>query len=343
MSLLSAAIIGTGHIAGGYDEKKLNDATGIYTHAGAYAAHGGFELKTVFDVDGERAESFRCTWRAGCSVTGAEEIYGGFHDVISVCTPDHTHFDIVRNILVAGCCRTVFVEKPLATDSAQLEELIQLAEAHSIQLVVNFQRRNEPAHREICDLIAARPGELLSVSGHYMKGLWHIGVTMIDTLCYLCGYPEAVLAYNRIFNQEVNDYSYEFVLYYPGFTAVVKTTDADRFHYNYHIFEIDLLFSDRRLTLVDISQGLKETPVTGYAYSGVKVMNERESQYRETGYKSSMKDAVGYIYDITTGKLPHGVNTPQSSWNNLQIINHITESFERGSVKLHFEQGLWKK
>lgn len=343
MSSLSVAIVGTGHIAGGYDEKKLGDDAGIYTHAGAYAAHGGFELKTVFDVDKERAESFRRIWKAGCAATDQAGIYGGFHDVISVCTPDHTHFGMVRDILAAGCCRTVFVEKPLATDLAQLEELIQLAAEHDIHLAVNFQRRNEPVHQEICSLVASRPGELLSVSGHYMKGLRHIGVTMVDTLCYLCGYPEAVLAYNRVFNQEVDDYSYEFVLYYPNFTAVVKTTDADRSRYNYHIFEIDLLFSDRRLTLVDISQGLKETPVTDYAYSGVKILNERESQYRETGYKSSMKDAIGYIYDITTGKAPHGINTPQSSWNNLQIINHITESFERGSVKLHFEQGLWKK
>lgn len=343
MRSLSVAIIGTGNIAGGYDEKKLDDDAGIYTHAGAYAAHAGFELKTVFDVDCERAESFRSIWKAGRAVTDSGEIYNEFHDVISVCTPDHTHFSIVRDILAAGCCRTVFVEKPLATDSVQLEELIQLAAERDIHLVVNFQRRNEPVHQEIRDIVVSKPGELLSVSGHYMKGLRHIGVTMIDTLCYLCGNPEAVLAYNRVFNQEVDDYSYEFVLYYPGFTAVVKTTDADRFRYNYHIFEIDFLFSDQRLTLVDISQGLKVTPVTGYAYSGVKVMNERESQYRETGYKTSMKDAVEYIYDITTGKTNHGVNTPQSSWNNLRIIKYITESFERGSVKLHFEQGLWKK
>jgi len=343
MRPLSVAIIGTGHIAGGYDEKKLENEAGVYTHAGAYAAHGGFELQTVFDLDGERAASFCRTWKAGSAITDPVGIYGKFHDVISVCTPDHTHFNIVRDILVAGCCRTVFVEKPLATDIAQIEELIQLAAERVIHLVVNFQRRNEPAHGEIRNLITSRPGNLLSVSGHYMKGLRHIGVTMIDTLCYFCGYPEAVLTYNRAFNQEVDDYSYEFVLYYPGFTAVVKTTDADRFRYNYHIFEIDFLLSDRRLTLVDISQGLKETPVTGYAYSGVKVMNERKSQYRETGYKTSMKDAIGYIYDITTGKTPHGINTPQSSWNNLQIINHITDSFERGSVKLQFEQGLWKK
>ena len=342
-SSLSVAIIGTGNIAGGYDEKKQGGDTGIYTHAGAYAAHGGFELKTVFDLDKERAEGFCHTWKAGCTAIDLGEIYGSNHDVISICTPDHTHFDIVRNILAAGCCRTIFIEKPLATGLAQIEELIRLAVQNNIQMVVNFQRRNEPVHGEIRDLIASRPGELLSVTGYYMKGVQHIGITMIDTLIYLCGYPSAVQAYNRVLNLEVGDYSYEFILYYPGFTAAVKTTETDNFIYNYHIFEIDMLFTDRRLALLDNSQRVRETPVTGYAYSGVKVLNEREAQYRETGYKFSMKDAVGYIHDITTGKMAHEVNTPQFSYNNMLIIDRIIESFDRGSVKLNFEPGPWKK
>lgn len=343
MSRLSVAIVGAGQIAGGYDENRQDREVGVYTHAGAYVAHGGFLLNTLFDADGKRAEEFSRIWKVESVVASLTEICGGFHDVISVCTPDHTHFGILRDILDAGCCRTVFVEKPLATELHHIEELIRLAEEKNIRLVVNYQRRNEPLHREIRERIESDPGDLLSVTGCYMKGLRHIGVTMIDTLCYLCGYPQAVLGYNRILNQETDDYSYEFVLFYPGFTVAVKTTDAERFRYNYHIFEIDMLLRDHRLTLADISQGLKESPVTAYAYSGVKVMNERESQYSETGYKTSMLDAVNYIYDITTDKTPHSINTPQSSWNNCHIINRITESYERGLVKLPFDQGLWKR
>lgn len=343
MPPLSVAIIGTGNIAGGYDEKKQGGDSGIYTHAGAYAVHDGFELKTVFDLDAARAEDFSRIWTAGRTALSLSEIYGSHHDVISVCSPDHTHFDIVRDILGAGCCRTIFVEKPLAVSTDQIEELIQLAAKNGIHLVVNFQRRNEPLHQEIRKFIASHPGILLSATCHYMKGLQHIGVTMIDTLSYLCGYPEAVLAYNRVLNQEVGDYSYEFVLYYHGFTVVVKTTDADRFRYNYHVFEIDLLLADRRYTLVDISRFVREIPVTSYAYSGVNVLNEGEAQYRETGYKISMVDAIGYLHDITTGKSAHEINTPHSSYNNTVIINRIVESYERGSVKLNLEQGLWKK
>jgi predicted dehydrogenase len=343
MKLLSVAIIGTGNIAGGYDAKKTDGDAGIYTHAGAYAAHGGFELRTVFDVDRQVAESFCRTWKAGAISTELGDIYRGFHDVVSICTPDHTHFDIVRNLLAAGCCRTVFVEKPIATDLSQIEEIIRLARQTNIQVVVNFQRRYDPVHLEVRNLIASSPGIVLSVNAHYMKGLRHIGITMVDTITYLCGYPTAVQAFNRVLNQEVDDYSYEFILYYPNFTVAVKTTDVDSDVYNYHVFEIDLLLRDRRLALVDNSQRIKEVSVTGYAYSGVKVFNEREAKYRETGYKLSMKDAAGYIFDVTTGNTDHVVNTPQTSFNNLLIINRIIESFDQGAVKLFLEPESWKK
>lgn len=340
---LSVAIIGTGNIAGGFDEKKRDEDTGIYSHAGAYAAHGGFDLKTVYDPDQERAENFRQTWQASGTAADLDVLCGCYHDVISICSPDSTHFDIMRQIMDQRCCSTIFAEKPLALEIGQIEELISLAASSGIRIVVNFQRRNETRHREIREAIASRPQELLSVTCHYIKGLHHIGVTMLDTLCYLCGYPEAVLAFNRVFNKESGDYSYEFVLFYPGFTVTAKTIDSESYYYNYHIFEIDMLFLDKRMALVDSSQWVRESAVTSFAYSGVKVISEHEATYRETCFKTSMLDAVGYIYDITTDLVAHETNTPCTSYNNHLIINRIVESFDRGSIKLNMEQDLWKK
>lgn len=343
MSALSVAIVGAGNIAGGYDAKKQQGVVGVYSHAGAYSAHGGFKLSAVYDLDRQRAQDFCRVWDVDRSLETLSQLYEMRHDVISVCTPDETHAEIVRNILLAECCGTVFVEKPLAIEIDQVEELIELAEKTGIQVVVNFQRRHESTHHEIRELIASCASDLLSVSGHYMKGLRHIGVTMIDTLIYLCGYPDAVLTYSRAFNHEVGEYSYEFVLYYPEFTANVKTTDADRFRYNFHIFEIDLLFTDRRKTLVEISQAVREASVTPYVYSGVTVMNDREALVRDTHYKFSMQDAVAYIHAVTMKHKPHTINTPQSFCNNLLVVNKVIESFDRGLVKLPFERGRWKR
>ncbi|RZI42062.1 Gfo/Idh/MocA family oxidoreductase [Herbaspirillum sp. HC18] len=343
MKQLSVAIIGAGNIAGGFDEKKQAGDGGIYTHAGAFAAHGGFDLKTVFDIDRDRARAFGKFWNVQACTDSLRQIYDARHDVVSVCTPDETHFEIARTLLESRCCKTIFIEKPLAYELGQIEELASLSERAGIHLVVNFQRHHETVHGEMRDLIAAHPEDLLSVNGQYMKGLRHIGVTMIDTLNYLCGLPEAVLAFRRVWNQESSDYSYEFILFYPGFSVAIKTTDSERFHYNYHIFELDFLFANRRIALVDISQAIREAPVTEYAYSGVKVMNERAAQIRGTEYKRSMLDVVKYVHDITIGKAPHDINTASASYNNQLIINTIIESFERGSVKLTFDPASWKR
>lgn len=343
MSKLSVAIIGAGNIAGGYDQNRLNDDSGIYSHAGAYAASGKFSLKTVFDSDRQRAESFRGYWKAGTVAPEIADVYRVFHDVVSVCAPDDTHFEIVRTLLENRCCRTVFLEKPAAMSAAKTEQLEQRARAAGVDVIVNFQRRNEAAHQAIRDRIAARPEKVLAASGYYIKGLRHIGITMIDTLTFLLGYPDAVLAYNRVYNQEVSDYSYEFILFFGALNVSVRTTDVEKFSYNYHIFEIDLLFADRRLTLLDNSRLVRESGLGEYAYSGVKVLDDRSPTYAETGLARAMAEAVEYVYRVTTDEAVHATNTLAASYNNALIVERIIQSFEQGFAKLDFEQGKWKR
>jgi predicted dehydrogenase len=201
---LTVAIVGAGNIAGGFDVNRQEDENGVYSHAGAYRAHGGFSLETVFDPVVERAESFRNAWRVRQVALEFEEILQGFHDVISLCSPDETHFEYLESILSARCCRTVFAEKPLALRLGEIDRIIELAERSSINVVCNFQRRFEPEHVQLRRRIAEDPQKLLSATGHYMKGLRHIGTTMLDTLTFVCGYPEAALTYNRV-NREISE------------------------------------------------------------------------------------------------------------------------------------------
>ncbi len=337
MSPLSVAIIGAGNIAGGYDRNRREGESGIYSHAGAYAGNALFLLQTVFDSDCERAKEFQSFWKVRDAAAQINDIYNGFHDVVSICSPDSTHFDIVRNLMESKACRVVFVEKPVALSLVEISELMRLSEASGIDVVVNFQRRNDPVHQSIRDRIVSAPEKLLSAGGYYIKGLHHIGITMLDTLTFLLGYPDAVQTYHRAFNQEVNDYSYEFILFYDGFNVVVRTTDADRYKYNYHIFEIDLLFSDSRVTILDNSRTVREISLGDYAYSGVKVLADATPAYKDTGMSGAMACAVEYIYKVATGDIPHSVNTLTDSYNSVRIVERVVESFERGSIKLQME------
>jgi predicted dehydrogenase len=340
---LSLAIIGAGRIAGGYDRDRRAGEEGVYSHAGAAKAQGGIALKTVFDPDPERAGAFCQDWQVPEAASAWSKILAGSHDIVSLCTPDQTHYPLLCDLMQARCCKTILAEKPLALHRDEIAHLAALAEETGIHLVCNFQRRFEPEHLRLQQKIKADPTGLLSVSGHYMKGLRHIGVTLIDSITALCGLPEAVLAYRRVANAEIGDDSYDFVLFFPGFTASVKTIDSARFAYCYHLFELDLLFAGGRSSLVDISQGIRETPVTDYAYSGVKILNERQAVYRKTGYDCSMVSLMQYAHDVTRGLRAHDVNRPESCYNTALIVDRIVESYDSGSLKLEFGPASWKK
>ena len=60
-------------------------------------------------------------------------------DVVSICSPASTHAKIVRAFLKAGA--HVLVEKPIATELAEAEELIALAAKKGLVLTVGHQER----------------------------------------------------------------------------------------------------------------------------------------------------------------------------------------------------------
>jgi len=337
---LTVAILGAGLIAGGYDQQKSDDGT--YTHAGAYLKDGRFSLATVCDLDPARATAFQEQWQVGAATSRPGEILDRYHDVVSLCTPDATHFPMIRDLIGRRCCKTILAEKPLALELQEIREVARLADESGINVAVNFQRRFDPSHRELQQALAAAPAPPLAGSALYIKGLEHIGVTMIDTLLFLCGAPRQVYAFNRVFNRQVNGFSYEFVLFYDSFNITVKTADSEAALYNYHIFEIDLLLTERRVSINDNSRQVVTRALVDYAYSGVRVLNDRAPDHAATGYSSSMLGVADYVYRITTGATAHTVNTPAASCLNKLIVDKIISSYETDS-KLEIGADEWKR
>lgn len=336
---LSVAIIGTGMIAGGFDQYKVKEFDGVYSHAGAFKKDGRFILKTVFDVDRQKAMGFRKHWQVESRANNIEDIYSQFHDVISVCTPDDTHCDIVRAIIKNRCCKTIFVEKPVAQELKQIKEIIRASHEQGVHVVVNFQRNFDRTYTDIRHKYYSDPKSLLAANAYYIKGLSHIGVTMIDALMAVCGYPQQVLAFNRIWNKEIEEYTYEFVLFYDNFNITVKTIDSNTHKYNYHIFEIDFLFSDERTILNANTRRIEKRQIADYVYSGVKVLNDDCPVFQKTEYDTSLLKTVEYIYQVTCAGLKHAINTPELSYNDALIIDKIIASYEKSKkIKIKEEE-----
>ena len=107
-------------------------------HAGQYAGSAKSELVLVHDVNPERAklvgESLGCRWTSNLADVAASDA-----EVVSIATPDHLHHEAAMRMLEAG--KNLLVEKPLATKTAEANEIVDLARANGRKVTINLGNR----------------------------------------------------------------------------------------------------------------------------------------------------------------------------------------------------------
>src|SRR5262245_49420126 len=97
----------------------------------------GVTLSAIADPSADARRQNAMTLRA--------PVYADWHDllgqvdIVSVCSPASTHAEIVRSFLSAGA--HVLVEKPIATDLDEADELVRLASEIGLVLTVGHQER----------------------------------------------------------------------------------------------------------------------------------------------------------------------------------------------------------
>ena len=106
-------------------------------HASKYARLSG--VKLVGFADPEPAARHGAETHFHVPATGDWRNLLGRVDVVSICSPARTHALLVRAFLEEGA--HVLVEKPIATDVEEAEDLIALAEANDRVLTVGHQER----------------------------------------------------------------------------------------------------------------------------------------------------------------------------------------------------------
>ena len=90
-------------------------------------------------------------------------------DAIHITTPNQLHFEMAKRALEAG--KHVICEKPLAMDSHETAQLVEIANAHPhLIAAVNYNIRFYPIARHARDLIqAGELGEIYHVRGAYVQ------------------------------------------------------------------------------------------------------------------------------------------------------------------------------
>src|SRR5690242_1079754 len=132
MSRLRLAVIGVGHLG--------------KEHARILSEMSDVELVGVADVNAVQAEAVarRCGTRAFADYRALLP----HADAAVVVVPTVYHHAVAAEFLRRGI--PVLVEKPLAADLAQAEELVELARRHWAVLQVGHIERFNPAFEELC-------------------------------------------------------------------------------------------------------------------------------------------------------------------------------------------------
>ncbi|MGB9717537.1 MAG: Gfo/Idh/MocA family protein [Thermoproteota archaeon] len=124
------------------------------------------EVLAVADLNGKRAREIGEKY-------GVPRIYADFQDLardpdieaVSVCTPDHLHTEPALTALENN--KHLLVEKPLATNVADAQKIVEEAGRRSLKLMVNFSNRWSPPFRLAKDAIEA--GEIGRIVNAYTR------------------------------------------------------------------------------------------------------------------------------------------------------------------------------
>jgi predicted dehydrogenase len=150
--MLKTAIIGAGDISRQH-AKALHDL--------------GISIAGVLDINPARARELAGQYGAR-DIQSLDEILAEV-DMVHIFTPPAKRVEYVRKAAAAG--KHLFVEKPIAVSLADAREILALAAANQVKLMIGFNHRFRRGYRLLQEAVQdGRFGEIIGVFTHRLSG-----------------------------------------------------------------------------------------------------------------------------------------------------------------------------
>ncbi|MGH7491523.1 MAG: Gfo/Idh/MocA family protein [bacterium] len=148
----------------------------------------------VCDLDHKRLEHMQQLYpEVETKLSFADLVQDRELDAIVIATPAHFHFELARESLLAG--KHTFIEKPMASSSAQCSRLIALAEKQGLTLMVGHTFVYGPAVRTMKEIVdSGHIGEIFYINaqrlnlGLFQKDInvtWDLATHDISIILYV--------------------------------------------------------------------------------------------------------------------------------------------------------------
>ncbi|MBD3267748.1 hypothetical protein GF373_13845 [bacterium] len=202
MNEINLAMIGAGFIAD-YHAKALQNLAGV-------------KIRVVCALDQAEAENFAARYGIPEAVSHAESLFQeeGI-DAALLCTPNKFHAPFAIGFLNHG--KDVFIEKPMAINADEGEQIAQAARANNrLVMVGHMWRFDEEVHYIKHGVESGQIGRIIKTKGYGIHENWgpdgwftqkelagggalaDMGVHAIDTVRYLLGDPQPVQVFAKI-------------------------------------------------------------------------------------------------------------------------------------------------
>lgn len=164
----------------------------------------GSRVQAIAEISAAgRARALKAYPGVRVTASSAEVVAAPDIDVVAVVSPVWTHYELTKAALENG--KHVFVEKPFTSNTAQAEELINLAQQKNLKIMVDHTFLFTGAVRKISQLIdEGALGSLyyydstrvnLGLFQHDVNVLWDLAPHDLSIMDYLLkGRPEAIVA-----------------------------------------------------------------------------------------------------------------------------------------------------
>jgi predicted dehydrogenase len=155
-------------------------------------------VKQMCDVDEGRLAHMKKLYTSTATTTKFEDLLNDEElDAIVVATPVHLHHELAKKSLLAG--KHTFLEKPMASSSAECAELVALAAKNNLTLMVGHTFIYSTPVRKIKEIVdSGEIGEVQYISsrrlnlGLFQKDInvtWDLAPHDISIILYLIGRP----------------------------------------------------------------------------------------------------------------------------------------------------------
>ncbi len=314
--IYKSAIIGCGNIAGNYD--KIVPKKYSFTHAGAYNLLQRTKLISICDNNTKILSNFSKKWKVSIKYNDYKKMLKNEKiDILSICTPTNTHYEIIKYALKFSNIKAIFLEKPSTFKSIQTKKIIEQSKNKII--TVNYFRRWNNSFLNFKKIkIKKNISKIKKIHINYTKGLYVSASHQIDLMRFFFGEPKNIKVIKK-YKSYKNDAGVDFILI---FNPNIHVSFNHIPNLDYVFFDIQFFLENKIFNISQRGQKISEYIKTKDLNYNIFNMIIKKREFN-TQWKNCTLRALKEIVSSLDNNIVFSSSNLYNAYRNTQICEKI--------------------